>query len=235
MDIPKKLQDEIWDYCRLNEIPNIDEFTNKMVGNGFNIEKYGNSPFGSETPEPEIIEKEVIKEIIKEVPVEKIVEKRVEVVVEVIKEVPVEVIKEVSVEKKVYITDDEQVTQLTDEITILEETLNNTIKGYDDEKEELKREYIVDLENYEEGRRLLMKELNSIKQKLDEKPKEIVGGKYKGFWEEEVEAHDKTKEEIKRLNGILNHLNGGSDDNNDIYDDESRGLWGGGSNISRKK
>jgi hypothetical protein len=231
MDIPKKLQDEIWDYCRLNEIPNIDEFTNKMVGNGFNIEKYGNSPFGSETPEPEIIEKEVIKEIIKEVPVEKIVEKRVEVVVEVIKEVPVEVIKEVSVEKKVYITDDEQVTQLTDEITILEETLNNTIKGYDDEKERLEG-IIETLHNTHDE---MCEELDGLKQELDEKVDVVVDEKYKGFWEEEVESHDKTKEEIKRLNGILNHLNGGSDDNNDIYDDESRGLWGGGSNISRKK
>lgn len=96
MDIPKKLQDEIWDYCRLNNIPNIDEFINKMVGNGFNVEKYGTSPFGysgvNEPPEPEIIEKEVIKEV------EKIVEKRVEVPVEVIKEVEVEKIVEKKIE-----------------------------------------------------------------------------------------------------------------------------------------
>ena len=90
MDIPKKLQDEIWDYCRANNISNIDEFTGKMLVNGFNVEKYGNVPF-SHNIEPEVIEKEVIKEV------EKIVEK------EVIKEVPVEVIKEVEkiVEKKV--------------------------------------------------------------------------------------------------------------------------------------
>ena len=116
MEIPKKLQDEMWEYCRANNITNVDEFMHKMITNGFNTEKYGNAPF-SHNLEPEIIEKEVIKEVVKEVikevpvevikEVEKVVEKKVEVPVEVIKEVPVdrivekEVIKEVVIEKEV--------------------------------------------------------------------------------------------------------------------------------------
>ena len=34
MEIPKKLKDEIWEYCRMNDIPNIDEFIIKMVQTG---------------------------------------------------------------------------------------------------------------------------------------------------------------------------------------------------------
>ena len=84
MEIPKKIKEEIWDYCRINDIPNIDEFILKMVSQGFTVEKYGAAP----TPREKIIEKVV----------EKIVEVPVEKIVEVIKEVKVEVIKEVFVE-----------------------------------------------------------------------------------------------------------------------------------------
>jgi len=86
--VPQNLKDEVWDYCRLNNITNIDEFTLNMLKQGFAIEKYGTSPIL-----PQIIEKEVIKEVevekIVEVPVEKIVEKIVEVPVQV------EVLKEI--------------------------------------------------------------------------------------------------------------------------------------------
>ena len=72
MDLPKNLKDEIWDYCRVNNIPNIDEFTLKLVKQGFTVEKFG------ATPTTKVVEKEVEK--IVEVPVEKIVEKIVRVV-----------------------------------------------------------------------------------------------------------------------------------------------------------
>ncbi len=67
MELPKNLKDEIWDYCRINNIPNIDDFTLKLIQQGFTIEKYG------ATPEARVVEK--IVEKIVEVPVEKIVEK----------------------------------------------------------------------------------------------------------------------------------------------------------------
>jgi len=70
MEIPKNLKGEIWDYCRINNITNIDEFTIKLIQQGFSVEKYG-------IPGSKTIEKEVEK--IVEVPVEKIVEKIVEV------------------------------------------------------------------------------------------------------------------------------------------------------------
>ena len=100
MEIPKKLKDEIWEYCRMNDIPNIDEFIIKMVRQGYTVEKFGATPLGT----GEVKEIEKVVEVIKEVPVEKIVE--------VVKEVPVEKV----VEKEVYITDDEEVIKLSKEL-----------------------------------------------------------------------------------------------------------------------
>lgn len=98
MEIPKKIKDEIWDYCRVNDISNIDEFIVKMITQGFTVERYGAAPTAK------IKEVEKIVEKIVEVPVEKIVEK----------------IVEVPVEKEVYITDNNQVKELAEQITKLE-------------------------------------------------------------------------------------------------------------------
>ena len=67
MEIPNDLKGEIWDFCRANNITNIDEFTLKLLKQGFTSEKFGS------TPMIKTIEKEVEK--IVEVQVEKIVEK----------------------------------------------------------------------------------------------------------------------------------------------------------------
>lgn len=76
MEIPNDLHNEIWDYCRANKITNIDEFTLKLLKQGFTSEKFGS------TPMIKTVEKEVEK--IVEVPVEKIVEKIVEVPVNMV-------------------------------------------------------------------------------------------------------------------------------------------------------
>lgn len=77
MEIPKNTKDEIWDYCRHNNITNIDEFTLKLIKQGFTVEKFGATP---------VTQAKIVEKIV-EVPVETIVEK----VVERIVEVPVEV------------------------------------------------------------------------------------------------------------------------------------------------
>jgi hypothetical protein len=69
MEIPKQLHDEIWDFCRLNSITNIDDFIQKCLKKGFHVNKYGATP-----SQPQ----KTIEKIV-EVPVEKIVEKIVEV------------------------------------------------------------------------------------------------------------------------------------------------------------
>lgn len=63
MEIPKELNNEIWDFCRANGITNIDEFTIKLIKQGFTVEKFG------ATPSVSIVEKIVEKVV--EVPVEK--------------------------------------------------------------------------------------------------------------------------------------------------------------------
>ena len=73
MTIPKQLTDEIWEYCRVNNITAIDDFMLKCLKQGFTVEKYGATPQARE----KIVEK-IVEKII-EVPVEKIVEKIVEV------------------------------------------------------------------------------------------------------------------------------------------------------------
>lgn len=83
MILPKTLYDEIWDYCRVNSITNIDEFILKLTKQGFTIEKFGATP---ETKE-------------------KIVEKIVEV--------------DKIVEKEVYVSNNEEVTLLTNKINEL--------------------------------------------------------------------------------------------------------------------
>jgi hypothetical protein len=96
MEISKELKDEIWDYCRVNNITNIDAFTMKILKQGFTVEKFGATP-------------QTIEKIVE---VEKVVEKIVEKIVEVKVEVPTE--------KEVYITDDKQVKKLSEKITKLE-------------------------------------------------------------------------------------------------------------------
>jgi len=74
MDIPKKIKDEVWEYCRINNISNVDDFILRMISQGFTAEKYGSTPMGGLEVEKIV---EVIKEVIieKEIPVEKIVTK----------------------------------------------------------------------------------------------------------------------------------------------------------------
>jgi len=87
----------VQEYCKLNNIEDVDKFITKCYTEGFNIKKYG--LLGDDSGKTDIVgekqvEIEVIREIRVEVPVEVI--KEVEVVKEIIREV--EVIKEVIVE-----------------------------------------------------------------------------------------------------------------------------------------
>ena len=111
MKIPKKIEKEIIEYCKINNIEDVDGFILEKVTTGFNIEKYGNAPFIQEV----VIEKEVPVETIKEVVIEK--EIPVEIIKEVIKEIPIEkeIIKEIIVEKEVLIVDDEKIISMGEE------------------------------------------------------------------------------------------------------------------------
>ena len=90
---------EIYDFCLLNKIMDIDGFINKCFKKGFNIEKYG--LIGEDSGKTDGIgEKQTEIEVIREIRVE----------------VPVEVIKEVTVESN------------NDKSLMLQETLNKLRK-----------------------------------------------------------------------------------------------------------
>jgi len=170
MEIPKNLKNEIWEYCRMNDISNIDEFIIKMVRQGYTVEKFGATPVGA----GEITEVEKIVEKIIEVPVEKIVEKTIEVPVEKI------------VEKEVYITDDEQVNELSKKIQKVEKE-NKVLREKVSELEtkpptiiekEVTVEKVVKVKDEEEIEKL-KKEIEELKKKNN---KDIYDDEKKGGW-----------------------------------------------------
>ena len=131
------LDNEFIKYCELNSIENPEQYAEEVFKRGFNIVKYGNTPFGFDTSE-KIVEKEVIKEIIK--PIEVIKEVIKEITVEVVKEVPIEVkgdtqiviqevIKEIPVEKIIEVKNDIELNALRDENERLKSELNNLTKS----------------------------------------------------------------------------------------------------------
>lgn len=45
MDIDNKLLNNIQDYCKLNEINDIDKFINELLNIGLTVKKFGTSPY----------------------------------------------------------------------------------------------------------------------------------------------------------------------------------------------
>lgn len=188
MKLPKNIKDEIWEYCRVNDISGVDDFIIKMVKQGFTSEKFGSMPWDKE-PEIKEVEKIVEKEIIKEV----------EVIKEIIKEVPVEVIKEVKVtdndELDIFV---KEINDLKDVVHKKEQTINtlnaqvielevkrNEVSGLNlkigrlnSEIERLSTELISTKNELEEVKNKLEEELKRPKQKEDD----IYGEPKKGFF-----------------------------------------------------
>lgn len=144
----------VQEYCKLNNIEDIDKFISKCFTEGYNINKYG--LIGSDSEK--VTEIEVIKEIRVEVPVEII--KEIEVIQyvdrEVIKEVPVEIIKEkiVNVIQEVPVPNIEKIgdePEPNDKVKLLQETLQKLRKELS-----LKNERIEELEK-------INKQLESIR------------------------------------------------------------------------
>lgn len=161
---------EIYDFCMVNGITDINKFIQDCFKQGFDIKKYGllgEQEKRVEIPVEVIKEVEKIVEVIKEVPVEKIVEK----VVEVTKEIPVdrvvEVIKEVPVEKIVTIydkTDDSElllkIQQLNEEISIKDIEIDNIRKEFSTKTQEMENIFQNEMSKKD-------KELDEFRRNLD--------------------------------------------------------------------
>ena len=138
LTLNKQNQKDLTDYCKLNNIEDVDKFFQKCFKRGYDIERYGlignNTEKIIEYVEKEIpievikyVEKETIKEvekiveIIKEVPVELKIFSTNEVIVEKIVEVPIEVEK--IVEKIVQVEVIKEVEKPNEKMGMLQETL----------------------------------------------------------------------------------------------------------------
>ena len=192
MEIPKKLKDEIWEYCRLNDITDIDAFILKSTQQGFNIEKYGTTPFKIGGKETEVVEKEVIKVI------------TATTEVEIIREVPVEieVIKEVEKIVEVTVTDNKLIGKLKKEIEGLNEKINELEGNLGKEKEK-----VEELSNSDLG----------VITKLNQKIKNLeIGLELEKNRNYVAPKKEKPKEKEKSgLNNIIRWVS-----KEDLYDDE---------------
>jgi hypothetical protein len=194
----------VQEYCKLNNIEDVDKFISKCYVDGFNIKKYG--LLGDDSRkiggiEEKQVEIEVIREKRVEVPVEvvKYVEVPVEIIKEieviqyvdreVIKEVPVEIIKEkivnviqeVPVEKIVYIYDKKE-----------EEVVTN-LDNICDKPEPVIIEKIVEVEKPNDKSKLLQETLQKLRKELSLKNERI----------EELEKINKQLESIKVEQGAV--------------------------------
>ena len=180
----------VQEYCKLNNIEDVDKFISKCYTEGFNINKYG--LLGDDSGKTGIVgekqvEIDVIREIRVEVPVEVI--KEVEVIREVIKEVPVETIKEVEVIKYVdrevivevpvpitdKIGDETQVNELLLKIQQLENRppeIIETIKEVQVIKE-VSVEKVVEVEKSNDKMTMLQETLQTLRKELNSKTDEI--------------------------------------------------------------
>ena len=194
--INSKYGPDILEYCKLNNITDIELFVTQCFKQGFDIKKYG---FLGKTEET-IKEVEVIKEV------EKIVERRVEIPVETIKEVekivekivevPVEVIREKIIEKEIpiekivtkieYICDKEgenelllKIQQLEIEMSKKDENLDELRRNLDEALDKPPVEIIKEVEVIREVEKpndkakMLSETLMKLKGQLSEKDGEI--------------------------------------------------------------
>ena len=190
--INSKYNPDILEYCKLNNITDIELFVTQCFKQGFDIKKYG---FLGKTEET-VKEVEVIKEV------EKIVERRVEIPVETIKEVekivevPVEVIREKIIEKEIpvekivtkieYICDKEGENELLLKIQQLETEMSNKDKSLDELRRNLDEaldkppveiikevEVIREVEKPNDKAKMLSETLMKLKGQLSEKDGEI--------------------------------------------------------------
>jgi len=206
-NVNPKYNSDILDYCKLNNIDDVELFVSQCFKQGFDIKKYGLLGKTLNEGEKDLI-KEVIVEKLVEVPVDRIVEVPVEVIVEKEKivEVPVEVviekeiIKEIPVEKVVtkveYISD--KTTE--DELGGVIAELKNEMSKKDEKLDELRRSLDIALDKPPVE---IIKEVEVIKEV--EKPNDKVIMLQDILQKLRSEMKDK-KTEIDGLKGLIKQL-----------------------------
>jgi hypothetical protein len=196
LNVNSKYENDILQYCKLNNIEDVSLFITQCFKQGFDIKKYG---FLGTTniPEEKIIEKEVI------------VEKRVEIPVEVIKEVPVEKV----VTKIEYISDKKSENELLLKIQQLEETiflLNDNLESerqeFSTKTQEMEKNFQDEMSKKENSLDELRRSLDEV---LDKPPVEII----KEI--EVVKEVEQPNEKLKMLSETLMKLRSQLNDKDD--------------------
>ena len=220
LNVNSKYENDILQYCKINNIEDVSLFVTQCFKQGFDIKKYGF--LGNSLNEGEKhLKTEVIVEKRVEIPVEVI--KEVIVEREVIKEVPIEVVKEIIVEKEVirevpvekvvtkieYISDKDSENELLFKIQQLEQTIFHLNEDLDSERQEFstktqETDRIFQQEISKKGEELdeLRRNLDEV---LDKPPVEIT--KEVEVIKEVEQPNDKLKmlsETLMKLRGQLN-------------------------------
>ena len=110
-------------------------------------------------------------------------------------------------------------------------TLTNNLETTIEEKNKIVSDYDVKIDTLN----LKISDLTNEILKLEKDLEKKTDDKYKKFWEDEIESHDKTKEEINVLKETINQLKGNTNNGDDIYGSDEKGWWSGGSNLMGKK
>ncbi len=223
---------EIYDFCMVNGITDINKFIQDCFKQGFDIKKYGLLGKTLNEGEKDLkneddsgkmgdvqekwVEKEVIVEKRVEIPVEVI--KEVEKIVEVIKEVPVEKI----IEKEVYITDNVQINEMLLQIQQMENEMSKSGLELDElrqkfstkesEIESLRKEFstiTTEKENiFQNEMSKKVEELDELRQTLDElksKPDVLVTNNKVNMLQETLQN---LRKELSLKNTKINELEG---------------------------
>jgi len=166
LTLNKQNQKDLTDYCKLNDIEDVDKFFQQCFKQGFDIKKYGLLTENNERV-VEYIEKEVPievikyveKETIREVPIEVI--KEVEKIVVVEKEVPIEKIVEITKEVPIYISGETQ----TKIVEIIKEVPIEVIREV---------EVVKEVEKPNEKMGMLQETLMKLRREMGDKDKTIT-------------------------------------------------------------
>lgn len=215
MELPKDLKDKIWNYCRLNDITDLNGFMVKTLKKGFDIEVYGllgktlndgEKDLKTSGEREKWTEKEVIVEKRTEVPIEVI--KEVIVEKEIIKEVPVEVIKEVEkvVTKIEYICDKESENELVGKISELEEKILQLNEILESERKIFSTKTQEMENNFQNEMSKKDKELDELRRsldiKLDDKNQKMLQETLQKLRNEILEKNQKIKD-LEKINDDL--------------------------------
>jgi predicted nucleic acid-binding Zn-ribbon protein len=218
---------EVYDFCYLNQIMDVNSFIDECFKQGFDIKKYGLLGKTLNEGEKDLktgivgekqVEIEVIREIRVEVPVEVIreVEKIVEIIkeIEVIKEVTVEVPVEKIVTKIEYISDKTSENELLLKIQQLEDNIFHLNDEIDTEKQKFSTK-TTEMENiFQNEMSKKDNELDELRRNLDIPVEDnrltMLSDTLQKLKKEIIDKDKKIEELSTKINILENNINKGA-------------------------